>query len=342
MPTARLGKRLPWVTLSPGMAGVTSNNLTLQVCSYNALTDVPTVVFDLNDKTTTFVHAQSFKMPQPDKTWVRSGNVRTPGEKISKFQYRNRHIMCSIWIRGASTNAIQNSIHALIAAIEPPPYMLKVALPGSTTYSWADVVAVKHNVPPDPVSILGGAQTHIELDFECRPGLRGNRITLSNLVTNPGFEAPSGPAITAFNDTLATINAYAVQAGSAPTLGASIMTIPNGTPIAFGSPSWGAINTWQIRWQWLTGLTATFNLHYTDANNLLAVTVTGTALNIFHTIAGTAHNQAGSAIALPHRNVYWLQITQFPTLSGKPPYPTATPFHASARALGPRVASRSA
>ena len=131
MPTARLGKRLPWVTLSPGMAGVTSNNLTLQVCSYNALTDVPTVVFDLNDKTTTFVHAQSFKMPQPDKTWVRSGNVRTPGEKISKFQYRNRHIMCSIWIRGASTNAIQNSIHALIAAIEPPPYMLKVALPGS-------------------------------------------------------------------------------------------------------------------------------------------------------------------------------------------------------------------
>src|SRR5260221_2807442 len=88
------------------------------------------------------------------------------------------------------------------------------------------------------------------------------------------------------------------------------MTIPNGTRIAFGSPAWGAINTWQIRWQWLTGLTANFNLHYTDANNLLAVTVTGTALNIFHTIAGTAHNQAGSAIALTNSNVYWLKRSE--------------------------------
>jgi len=341
MPATRLSKRLPWVS-TPGVVGVTPTTLTLQVCSYNALTDVPTVVFDLNDKTTTFVHAQSFKMPQPDKTWVRSGNIRTPGEKISKFQYRNRHLQASIWIRGNSTNAIQNSVHALIAAIEQPPYVLKVALPGSTTVSYADVVAVKHNVPPDPVVILGGAQTHIELDFECRPGLRGNRITLSNLVTNPGFEAPSGPAVTVFNDTLATINAYSVQASSAPTLGASIMTIPNGTRIAFGSPAWGAINTWQIRWQWLTGLTANFNLHYTDANNLLAVTVTGTALNIFHTIAGTAHNQAGSAIALTNSNVYWLKITQFPSVPGNPPYLTATLFNDSAGAVGTQVASVSA
>src|SRR5260221_12855011 len=327
MPAVRLAKRLPWVTQPVGVIGATPSTLTLQVCSYNALTDVPTVVFDLNDKTTTFVYgAGTFKMPQPEKTWVRSGNIRTPGEKIEKFQYRNRHIQCSIWIRGNSTNAIQNSVHALIAAIEQPPYVLKVALPGSTTVSYADVVAVKHNVPPDPVVILGGAQTHIELDFECRPGLRGNRLTLSNLVTNPGFEAPSGPAITAFNDTLATINAYAVQAGSAPTLGANIMTIPNGTRIAFGSPAWGAINTWQIRWQWLTGLTATFNLHYTDANNLLAVTATGTALNIFHTIAGTAPNQPGSAIARTNSHVYWRRITPFPTASGNPHYLTATLF----------------
>src|SRR5260221_10153102 len=121
----RSSKRLPWVS-APGTVGVTPTTLTLQVCSYNALTDVPTVVVDLNDKVTTFVHAQSFKMPQPDKVWVRSGNIRTPGEKISKYQYKNRHIQASIWIRGASTNAIQNSIHALIAAIEQPPYVLKI------------------------------------------------------------------------------------------------------------------------------------------------------------------------------------------------------------------------
>src|SRR5258708_12611180 len=169
MPTARLGKRLPWVTLSPGMAGVTSNNLTLQVCSYNALTDVPTVVVDLNDKVTTFVHAQSFKMPQPDKVWVRSGNIRTPGEKISKYQYKNRHIQASIWIRGASTNAIQNSIHALIAAIEQPPYVLKIALPGSTTVSYAAVLPVKHNAPPNPVVTSRAPHTHIPLAFSCPP-----------------------------------------------------------------------------------------------------------------------------------------------------------------------------
>jgi hypothetical protein len=43
----------------------------------------------------------------------------------------------------------------------------------------------------------------IEIVFLARPGLRGDRITLDNLVTNPGFEAPSGPSVQVFGDSFA-------------------------------------------------------------------------------------------------------------------------------------------
>ncbi|HEV8194513.1 MAG TPA: hypothetical protein VGP82_23925 [Ktedonobacterales bacterium] len=51
-----------------------------------------------------------------------------------------------------------------------------------------------------------------------RPGVRYPRQTLSNLVVNPGFEGPSGPAVTVFNDALANATVYASQAGAAPTV----------------------------------------------------------------------------------------------------------------------------
>src|SRR5258708_281770 len=136
---------------SPG-GSPSATALTLQVCSYAPLTDTATVVFDLNDKVTTFIHAGSFKLPQPDKTWVRSGNIRVAGEKIVRAQYKNRHISCSIWIRGASTTAIQTSIRSLIAAIEQPPYVLCLALPGAANFTYADVVAIKYTIPADPIT----------------------------------------------------------------------------------------------------------------------------------------------------------------------------------------------
>ncbi|HLZ24294.1 MAG TPA: LamG domain-containing protein, partial [Ktedonobacterales bacterium] len=65
-------------------------------------------------------------------------------------------------------------------------------------------------------------KTQITIDFECQPGIRGDRLTLQNFVANPGFEAPCGgasaPAPIVFSDTFANVSAYLVQSGSAPTL----------------------------------------------------------------------------------------------------------------------------
>ncbi len=49
-----------------------------------------------------------------------------------------------------------------------------------------------------------------------------------------------------------------------------------------------------------------------------------------------------AAIALTNSNVYWLKITQFPSVPGNPPYLTATLFNDSAGAVGTQVASVSA
>ena len=73
------------------------------------------------------------------------------------------------------------------------------------------------------------------------------------------------------------------------------MTLTAGARVAFGSPAWGALQTWQIRFKWVTGLTGNFHLHFTDANNTLVVTCSGTSLNIFHTVGGSGITWRGRA-----------------------------------------------
>lgn len=191
-----------------------STQTTLQVGTYSALADSFTPVFDLNDLNACWLHNEGLLLPQPEKTFVRGSNVRTPGEYIPRFQYKNRHISASVWFgRGLTTTQILSTVRKLLAAIERPPYVLRIALPGATQYSYADVVAVTHTIPADPQIILNGALTHVEIDFECRPFFRGDRVTLSNLVANPGFEAPFGGgtatvAPVAFADSLTNLHAY--------------------------------------------------------------------------------------------------------------------------------------
>lgn len=193
-----------------------AKNTTLQIGTYTPLTDTFTLVLDLNDGATWWIGNGKLKLPQPDKVDNRSFNLRTAGERVVRTQYKNRHIQVSVNLRGASTTAMLTSIRALIAAIEHPdtnPYSIRLALPGATLYSYADVVRVKHTIPADPLALLALAIPHIEIDFECRPFLRGDRVVLSNLVPNPGFEAPFGGGIAqsapvAFADPLTTLHAY--------------------------------------------------------------------------------------------------------------------------------------
>lgn len=187
---------------------------TLQVGTYNSVTDAFTQVLDLNDRVTYFIRPGGATLTQPVKVYARSSNIRAAGERIAAMQYQNRHITVALNLRAGTTNGLIAAARALIAAIERPPYALRLALPSSTQFVHADVVAVKHTIPSDPQQILAGAIVKCEIDFECRPGFRGDRITLQNLVVNPGFEAPSSTGTTVFTDTFATRNAYTASGGS--------------------------------------------------------------------------------------------------------------------------------
>lgn len=196
------------------------NNLTtiFQVGSYTSLTDTFTTVVDLNNGNPFYIHNSGLQMPQPTKTEIKSANVRTPGEIVTKVQYLNRHIVVQVWLRqSAGTAALMTSLRQLIAAIEHPPYTLRIAPPLGTLYTYADVVHVTHTIPSDAQVILAKAINHIEIDFECKPGLRGDRLYLQNLVANPGFDAPSAPGVVVFNDPLANLQSYVSTAGAAPT-----------------------------------------------------------------------------------------------------------------------------
>jgi hypothetical protein len=174
-----------------------------------------------------------------------------------------------------------------------------------------------------------------------RPGLKGDRVTLQNLAPNPGFEQGSGPAVLVFSDNFASVNAYAVQAGSAPTVASSVMTLVAGARVAFGSPAWSSLNLWQLRFKWVSGLTARFYLHYTDANNHLRAEAAGTSWALIHRVAGTPTTVATGAVTLTNGNFYWIKVTQFPSPAPSatvaPPYLTASLFNDSAGAVGSLV-----
>lgn len=310
--------------------------------TWDALTDTFTSALDLNDQTTFTIQHGGLKLPQPDKTIVLAGNIRTAGSVVPRWQYKERHIQVQFSLRGASLSAMVASIRTLLGILEAPPFCIKLALPGSSQDSYADVVAVKHDIPNDPQQLLAKVLTGLHIDFTCATFLRGDRVTLQNLVVNPGFEAPSGPGVTVFDDTFANVNAYTVAAGSAPSVASNVMTVPASSQVTFGSPAWGAINRWQIRFQAQANQVVNFCLHFTDANNLLFVesnTAVGT-LQLYQTVGGTANSLAqATGIAYTAGNWYWLQMTQFPSVTGNPADVQATLFNDSAGAIGSSVAT---
>lgn len=194
---------------------------TLQVGTYDAVTDTFTMVLDLNDGASYRIHPRGLDIRQPDKTVARAGNLRTPGQAVPAWQYGNRHITVEVGITSTVSAAdLVSRVHALQAAIEQPPYVLRLALPGASAYSYADVLAVTARIPTDTQLINARGLPRVQLDFECAPGLRGDRVILDNLVANPGFEQPAGPGVNVFSDTFANANPYSALAGGAPTVGA--------------------------------------------------------------------------------------------------------------------------
>lgn len=297
------------------------NFSTFQIGTWNPATDTWTLLYDLNQPTTGPVWVMN-SYPQwtaGDKYDSRSTTIRAVGERIVETNLKNGHWKVKISIRGASTSAIAATVRTIAQALEQQQLCIRYAAPNATQYLYFDVRKTTHNLHQAPAQqIIAGIQSG-NIDFECYPLARGDRTYLQNLAVNPGFESPSGIAIQVFNDSFATTNAYTTLQGTAPTLASNVMTVPSGTWVQFGSPAWGPVNQWLVRFKWVTGLTAGFDLHFTNANNKLQLQITSGSQGIYQFVGGTAHALATATATLTNGNFYWAQIVQYPTVSGIKP-----------------------
>ena len=287
-------------------------------------------VLDLNDGVSfTLVSPDGLDLPAPRRTVVQGGNIRSQGERASRAIYRtNREAIAQLIVGpGASYSALVSSIRTLVSWLSAPPsspITLQYQPFNASSPVYLDVVAAAHDIPADESDWLRLQFEPIEIAFIARPGMRGDRQTLQNLVCNPGFELPSGPGVTVFNDSFANANAYKLLAGSAPTVAGNVMTIQSGSTLLFGSTVWSAINLWQVRFNYFNGLSFFFYPHYKDGNNHLQVFYGGTTLFLTHVVGGTGHDLASGALTLANSTYYWLQVTQHQTCPGDAPAVTVT------------------
>jgi concanavalin A-like lectin/glucanase superfamily protein len=117
---------------------------------------------------------------------------------------------------------------------------------------------------------------------------------------------------------LARITAHynAGNAGTGMGTTSNTLTIPPATRIAFGSPVWGSIQNWSVRFRFTSGANYRFYLHFTDASNHLRARVLGTSLLLEQTIAGVTNTLGTATLALASNVWYWLTVTQFPSAPG--------------------------
>ncbi|HEY7341182.1 MAG TPA: hypothetical protein VH591_09895 [Ktedonobacterales bacterium] len=303
-------------------------------------------VIDLNDGVSfTLASPAGLELSAPPRSLLLAGNIRTQGEIATRAIVRHNRTVTARLIVGpaASSAALIAAIRNLLLWLAAPPQLpitLQYQPFNASTPLYLDVVGASHNLPADEGQWLRGQFEPLTISFITRPGLRDARVTLQNLVANAGFEQPTGgPAVTVFNDSFATANAYASQAGSAPTVAANVLTIPSGARVSFGSPIWGSVALWQVRWQWVSGLTAIFYLHYVDNNNWLRVSIGNGALTLAHKVAGVTSTLGSSAPALTTTNFYWLQITQFPSAPFEVADVQVALFNDAAGSIGGAVAS---
>jgi hypothetical protein len=301
---------------------------------------------NLNDGATfTLVSPEGLELSPPRKTIIPTGNIRSQGERVTRATYReNREAVARFIVGPAATYAaLAATMRSIVDWMDPPlatPITLKWQPPSANNPVYLDVVSSVHSIPADEKDWIKLQLEPVELAFYVRPALRGDRVWLQNLAMNPGFEAPSGPGVQVFTDTFANVNAYTVVFGSAPSVAANVMTVPNGTTITYGSPAWGAINQLRFRFQWITGLACLFYIHYVNANNYLRASLSaGGTLALSHAIAGVSTTLASSAQTLVNGTQYWMTLTQFPSAPGNPPLVQAVFSADSAGAIGAAIAT---
>ncbi len=136
----------------------------------------------------------------------------------------------------ASTADLIANIRALVGWLSAPPALpvtLQYQPPGAALPVYADVVGCAHTIPSDESQWLRLQLEEIELVFLVRPGLRGDRVTLSNLRRQSRLRgaAGGGMAQTApmvFNDSFANANAYTLAGGQRAIVASNVLTDPSG------------------------------------------------------------------------------------------------------------------
>ncbi|HZC04227.1 MAG TPA: hypothetical protein VE338_01165 [Ktedonobacterales bacterium] len=299
-------------------------------------------VVDLNDGVTFTLLDGALELEPPPHEMALAGNVRSQGERATRAMYRhNRQARIQLALGPmASYGDLISNVRALVRwldAAPATPFCVQWQPPSATSPVYLDVVGAAHGIPADEREWLRLQLEPIEIVFLVRPGLRGDRVTLSNLVVNPGFEAPSGPGVNVFNDNLGTANAYSVMFGSAATASGNILTVPANSQASFGSLSWGAINQWTVRFQWASTLVAVFSLHEVDINNRLSAQLDGVNIIWNQLTSNNAHNLSSTPFAPTNGTWYWITLTQFPSAPGTVPDVQATIFADSAGSLGAQI-----
>lgn len=190
-------------------------------------------VLDLNDGLTfTLASPDGLEMPSPPRTLVLAGNIRTQDEVATRSITRHNRSVTARLLVGPSPNAaaLIASIRELLQWLAAPPQTpitLQYQPFNASTPVYLDVVGAAHNLPSDEGQWLRGQFETLTLTFTCRPGLRGDRMTLQNLIPNAEMEQPGKAGIPVFNDGYASANPYVLKAGAAPTLGAVTNNYPD-------------------------------------------------------------------------------------------------------------------
>lgn len=155
----------------------------------------------------------------PPKAYT-SSNPRATGTRVTKRVHQdNRTVKATLLLGPTLTwSAFSTALHNLIQLTEgitaEKPAALQVQTVTGTSVQYFDVIEAHVTTVYKETLWAQYVDDGIQVEFQCRPFVRGPLTTLQNLVANPGAEQGSGSPVVMFNDTYANFSAYTATGGS--------------------------------------------------------------------------------------------------------------------------------
>lgn len=309
----------------------------VQLGTYAPLNDSWQLALDLNDgQTLELEETGGLDLPPPMLDLFTAGNARLAGERVTRGRYGARTITLRLIAGPCATEAALASVVRQLLALQAqalgpnsanvagvgasPRVALLVQPPGVTAPVYADVLAMAHALSEvgNTAAWVRLVQEGVELELLCAPFLRGARVTLDNLVANPGMDQPGQQVLWADTATIAnSVNSYAVVAGSAMTQGGVFAILNAGSDVTFGASTWQSITQWAVAFIYQSAGTFTFWLHRTTANTGIQVILNGpgNTLSIVANVAGVTTTLTSATTSLTNGTHYWLLSSALPAVN---------------------------